>query len=253
MLEVWGSGPDGALAVHACELAGVDWRWRGAPNPTPLNLSERRLHMSEPTRELLGLTVPATRLVYVDAGAAAASYPCDLLEVYRLLWRRWCHRLEPVESWVRVLQEYASAEPKPRVVAGEPAPNLCRVVNGLSRDACKFELDTVVYTQDQHADVPPQTWVFNSERSPSWSEAGRIFGLRYTEWAAGAAPAFINTEAHQKVAGGSCQCWPEIQRVGNLATWTPGLNHGEAFEHLYTHLRKELRDGKKPAAQARRG
>ena len=239
-LIIWGSGVDGALAVHAAEMAGREWLWIGSGEPEELNLSERRLF-----REIPDLLI-SWRLMDIDRTGPPRALPIepipvwDLREVYEALWGRYAAQLQEAEI-LPLLKAWQATKPEKRadVVSTLPAPHLCGVITGLQQGTCKLEAETVVFSTQQVAQLTLDTWMFNGEKSPSWSEAGRLFGGRYTEWIPGREPRFLETQTHQRPLSGSCQCWPEIERVGNLATWTPGLNRGEAFWTLYDSLTGE--------------
>jgi hypothetical protein len=249
MVAVLGAGPAGLLAAHAVELAGklpVIFTNPDAPtSPTAAkSVIGPATYLHKPIPDLTSAT-PDAMVTFVKVGTRDGyalkvygdkSAPCswDLFEegeepawalqpAYDQLWDRYHHRLIPMTidapALREILDEFGS------VVSSIPPYNYC---------------------EERHLFPTRDIWIgdsfsFHDDRDPIMVYDGqvggacdryrssRIFGCASTEYA----KECPGTVKGFKVLPTTCDCQPEVVRVGRFGEWRPGVLTHHAFEKVW--------------------
>jgi len=77
--------------------------------------------------------------------------------------------------------------------------------------------------------VAASTVLCNGEDAPAWYRAANVFGHCTVEWPAAKKPPLEYVGSVQKPVETTCDCWPEMLRVGRYGRWTKGVLSHEAF------------------------
>lgn len=77
--------------------------------------------------------------------------------------------------------------------------------------------------------VADETVVCNGESAPGWYRASRILGYGTAEWAGEHKPPIEGVSKVVKPLATTCDCFPEIHRLGRYGKWTKGVLSHEAF------------------------
>jgi hypothetical protein len=86
--------------------------------------------------------------------------------------------------------------------------------------------------------VPPDTVICNGEPSPAWYRAANVFGYRTVEWPSRRKPPFENVSLITKPLSTTCDCWPEMLRLGRYGKWTKGVLSHEAYWETINKIRE---------------
>jgi hypothetical protein len=78
--------------------------------------------------------------------------------------------------------------------------------------------------------------VCNGEDSPRWYRAAKVFGYGTVEWPDGSKPPFDGVAAVEKPVGTTCNCWPDVMRVGRYGQWAKGVLSHDAFGEVFESL-----------------
>lgn len=84
--------------------------------------------------------------------------------------------------------------------------------------------------------VPPQTIVCNGEPDVGWYRTANVFGRSTTEWPAKRKPPVEGVAQVVKPLKTTCDCWPDVLRLGRYGKWEKGVLAHEAYYDLESKL-----------------
>lgn len=85
--------------------------------------------------------------------------------------------------------------------------------------------------------VPPDSVICNGLPAPAWYRAANVFGYKTVEWPSRRKPPFENVSLITKPLSTTCDCWPEMLRIGRYGKWTKGVLAHQAYWDTVNRLR----------------
>lgn len=256
-IAVLGCGPAGLMAAQAVALTGgmlVLFSEKAEPSklggaqflhkPIPgINDEEPdalityRVRGDEETyrRKVYGEEpVPFTSFANVKDGETQPAW--NLIETYEKLWDKFEPHINVGKigpTWFDEMGEFT------HVFSSIPLPAICKARAGLVPAFHHFHSQSVNICTRQFADdIPDNTIVYDGTMDRRWYRASRIFDVHGTEWSAHTPPPPVGDiiKATKPVAT-TCDCHPQVTRVGRNGTWTKGmLTHDALVTALKTLL-----------------
>lgn len=229
-VAILGCGPAGLLAAYACEQLGL--------NVSIISKAQRSVisgaqYLHDP---IPGLTPerPDGQLNYIKDGSARGyankvygnpDHPCSwdkfpegllpawsMLDVYSQLWARYHARIWDQSIGGDSLDEIAAEWPM--VISSIPLRHICKnpehVFNGARVWIAPYAA----------LDLPDNTIHYDGTLAQSWYRCSRIFGEEGTESSVeipGAEWEGIKPTGH------TCDCHPEVVKVGRFGQWKKGV------------------------------
>lgn len=260
---IFGCGPAGLLAAHAVAKSGGQVIILSDKKPSALHgcqylhepipdldyvpdmqMVDYRLigtpeHYSQKVYGTRRLPVPSSPQLY--AGERPAW---DLRRAYAALWERYepfviDHHFEP-ETIAATL--YVKSDPD-LVISTIPAPVLCQ--KGEEHDFLSVHSWAIGDSQDEGGlRVPlrsqPFTVICDGTREVGWYRMANVFDRMTIEWPGqGPRPPIEGVVKFTKPISTTCDCWPQITRLGRYGKWQKGvLSH-----HVYSDVINLLNRG----------
>lgn len=248
-VAVLGSGPAGLMAAHAVGLCGYPLSVHSRPEKSVLG-GAQYLHHSVPyltgsdpdrtlTNILLGTPEGYQSKVYgsdpshvpqhvsamnVSDGETFGVW--DLVEAYDRLWGWFEMAVNHANITANWLEEHGNEFDL--IISSVPAPAICK-----RQDVHRFHYQEVWIDPNVPSFIKEDTVVYNGDKAPSWYRASNIGGTAGgVEWSSqGVKPPIPGLVSIKKPLRHTCDCWPDILRVGRYGSWTKGvLTHDAFFE-----------------------
>lgn len=256
-VAILGTGPAGLIAAQAVAMAGHPIALFGvADDDGKIKRSEihgaQFLHKGVPgaTNIAPDATVTLTGVgdaetyrakVYPDVKVPFVSFRPDtrtepvwrMEDAYDRLWDLLsadsANVQEVTPAW---LDEAKEAGWFSAVISSIPAPALCRRIPG--HDFRYQEISVLDKCMLESLD--DNTVFYDGTEDRSWYRTSKLFGHGSTEWS-GLAPAGLFEEdtvftSIPKPIATTCDCFPDIMRVGRMGTWTKGVLAHQVFEEV---------------------
>lgn len=258
---VLGCGPAGLLAAHAASYAPdayiniVSIKQRSElygcqylHGPIP----DLALDTTTVSYELRGSVSDYQRKVYgdqpvpggVSPAALTGSHPAwDIRQAYEQLWERYAGLVDdfPIDAsdMGRMLSYYAPD----LVVNTIPLPLLCAepTAHSFTSQQCWAMGDAP--ERGQFVPIPRQedTIVCDGTRDVSWYRTSTVFGYSTAEWSGlRPKPPLEGVVAFNKPLATTCDCWPDMLRVGRYGSWTKGALSHEAFNTTIKKIQERV-------------
>lgn len=260
-VAIFGCGPAGLLAAHACALAGVDFIVLSRKEPSKL-YGAQFLDKSIPgipapqqqidislngslngyRKKVYGpdYTGPVSPQEFVGKRTAH-----DIRTVYRQLWAMYSESVKDIEfdkNNYRQLAETMVAEGID-VFSSIPAEAIC-VDPEHSFDA------RLIYAIGDAPDlgircpirVPPGHFIYSGQDWTGWYRAANVFEHCTVEWPARKGlkkPPLANITAVRKPLSTNCTCYPNVHRIGRYGEWKKGVLSHSAFDKMSKFLAQQ--------------
>lgn len=263
---VLGCGPSGLAAAHAATELGHDVmvaskkrksqmfgaQYLHAPIPGVTPADEWR----EVTYDLRGTYEQYRRKVYGENARVTSVSPeefgkphraWDIRSTYNELWLRYedivlNHQWDPVSSGQMLEEAQAN---NVMVVSSLPAELLCQkpLEHKFLYQKIWAAGDAPELDRWSPVRCAPDTIVCNGEASPHWYRVAQVFGLVTCEWPETPKPPFAVSEVRKPIST-TCDCWPNVLRVGRYGQWKKGVlvhhAYAEVMEALVGPLQESL-------------
>lgn len=255
-IAILGSGPAGLLAAHGIGLTGhpiaiiskpVKSRIGGAqflhmaiPELThdePDAMVTFRIEGTEATyrQKVYGaLPVPFTSIDGLVDGHVQPAWHME--KAYDRLWHEFGQSLNEqvvTPDWLDENKDNFAA-----IVSAIPRTALCRSLSGDAPVNHEFFNQKVrIANECMRPGLPDMTVMYNGTRDVSWYRTSQLFGHGGTEWGNGLNPPFETVEVSKPVRC-TCDCYPEIIKVGRFGRWKKGVLIHDGF----TSALKELNE-----------
>lgn len=149
----------------------------------------------------------------------------DIRQTYDFLWESYNTAIQDDDlssdpDKIDKVMEWA----KPNLcISTIPAPLLCRRIHhGFTKQE--------IWSNDMDiAQLPENTVVCNGEVAPAWYRAARIQGHTTVEWPENSKPPIPVTSVTKPISN-TCDCYPEIVRMGRYGRWEKGVLSHSAFD-----------------------
>lgn len=158
----------------------------------------------------------------------------DLRGVYDSLWSMYAsdvHVLTYTQAMLRALTQNFD-----EVISTIPRKTICM----LPKDHA-FQ-GTVIWAVADNPEALPtnfanNTIVYNGEPFPSWYRASKIFGSATVEWPFRVMKPPIQGVARvEKPVGTTCDCWPNVHKVGRYGLWQKGVLLHQVYDQAMQAL-----------------
>lgn len=250
VVAVLGCGPAGLMAAQAVALAGRPLAiFSVKAEPSKLG-GAQFLHKAIPgindhrkpdavlTYRLLGDPETYRRKVYgsqpnvpfvsftgVKDGEEQPAW--NLIETYERLWEKFSGHINEVAITAEWMRDNSFDE----VFSSVPLPSICMTQAGMVSGYHGFHSqDILIAPLDYLPSVPDNTIVYDGTPDRTWYRSSRIFGVPGTEWSTYVkAPPLPGLLRDRKPISTTCDCHPEVTRVGRRGTWTKGVLTHDAF------------------------
>jgi hypothetical protein len=257
-VAIFGCGPAGLLAAHACALAGVDFVVLSRKEPSKLYgaqfLDKQISNIPAPQQQIdisLHGTLNGYRHKVYGPDYVGPISPqefvgrrtvTDIRTVYRQLWAMYGDSVKDIEfdrNNYRQLAESMVAE-NIDVFSSIPADSVC-VNPGHGFDA------RLIYAIGDAPDldircpirVPPGHFVYSGQDWTGWYRAANIFEHCTVEWPARKGlkkPPLSNIAIVRKPLSTNCTCYPLVHRIGRYGEWKKGVLAHTAFDKVASFL-----------------
>jgi hypothetical protein len=162
----------------------------------------------------------------------------DLRATYDELWDMYSDAVVDYqishESVAALLHSSSSVD---YVISTIPAPSLCAVPRQHAFTGQEVwaagERTSGKRTSGKHSfpfNCAPETIVCNGERAPSWYRMARIFGHTTVEWPM--QPSYSGAVPVVKPLSHTCDCFPQVLRVGRYGAWQKGVLVHQVFDQV---------------------
>jgi hypothetical protein len=260
-VAIFGCGPAGLLAAHACALAGVEFVVLSRKEPSRLYGAQ---FLSEPipgipaAQQEIHVTLNGTvngyrKKVYGPDYAGPVSpqefvgrrTAHDIRSVYRQLWEMYSESVEDMsfsresyKSWVWKLNGegidiFSSIPAESSCVNPEHAFD-ARLIYAIG-DAPDLEIRCPIR-------VPPGHFVYSGQDWTGWYRAANVFEHCTVEWPARKGlkkPPLANIVAVRKPLSTNCTCYPNVHRIGRYGEWKKGVLAHSAFDKTVQFLTQQ--------------
>jgi len=247
-VAILGCGPAGLLAAHAVALAGQPIVIVSVPQKSRIG-GAQFLHESIPeltpsrpdaviTYRVRGDAATYERKVYGPNRPGFVSFSnvydgkvqeaWNLVGIYDRLWDAFGESITPQEvspDWLDQTQGDFSL-----VVSTVPLPSICRSNH-------RFDSVEVTLLDQCIEAVPDGTVLYDGTDDRSWYRSANLFGAKSTEWGEGVGSIpFPGAFRATKPLRTTCDCHPDVVRVGRYGTWTKGQLVNDAFKQTVLAL-----------------
>jgi hypothetical protein len=257
-VHILGCGPAGLAAAHAAVSMGHDIRIFSKNRKSEM-FGAQYLHKPIPllnaaeTPVMVRYKLQGSITQYRDkvywSGFGGTVSPEDLEEnhlawdirsSYNRLWDLYSGAIEETRVHLRWMMFNHNMRP---MINSIPLPTIC-----LHPTLCNFQ-DTTIWAAGEAPErgirfgyehigelVGENEVLCNGLPMPAWYRTSRIFGHATIEWPWAAGPNGLMPSAVAKPIRNSCQCWPDVLRVGRYGKWEKGVLVHHAFEETWQWL-----------------
>lgn len=253
---ILGCGPAGLAAAHAAAEAGEDVYVLSKKRKSYM-FGAQYLHAPIPgissgnpvivKYTLRGTTEDYRRKVYgerYDGTVSPEDLPTyhdawDLRSAYDQMWDKYNSVIQDCQINARWMSIFMNSGGPKRVISSVPAPLLCQkptehqfshiriwAAGEAPEIGKKFPRNPETKLLEISG-IPLQesSVICNAEKDPFWYRASLIFGRGTVEWPFD--PGFFLPEEDgalvRKPINTTCDCWPQVLRVGRYGTWRKGV------------------------------
>jgi hypothetical protein len=267
---ILGCGPSGLLAAHAVERLGGEPVIMSRKTKSVLPGAQ---YLHEPIPDLHDPREPDGVIRTIRRGTAegyaSKVYGCpdaptswglapeetaawDLRATYDLLWYRYQDRIEDTEITREDLWQFSRSLDFDLVISSIWAPSLCapewrRPTEGIGDH--RFEHEKMYVIDWAPPEVEDNTVLYSGDPDHEWYRCSRVFGhasseatnhsldgsIGYLQPDARRADTLLRVKTGIKVVGTTCDCFPQIKRVGRYGTWRRGYLTHHAFADATNH------------------
>lgn len=242
-VAVLGCGPAGLMAAHAAAIAEYDVHIYSKKHKSPMP-GAQYLHAPVPmitpntgsliNYEFRGSLDEYRIKVYGEREARVLVSPAalspqheawDLRAAYDLLWEIYGGYVQDREIDPRWISELLESGQYDAVLSTLPLSRICKdLSHGFT--VCGI---WAAAEEDAPLRVADNTVVCEGRTPPGWYRASNVFGHVSMEWPDDKRPP-VSVIKVEKPIRTTCDCWPEIHRLGRYGTWTKGVLTHQAFE-----------------------
>lgn len=257
---ILGCGPAGLLAAHAASYApGAHINIVSIKQKSQLfgcqylhgSIPDLTLATTTVNYELRGTTDEYSRKVYggvLPQGVSPAHlkgvHPAwDIRAAYDQLWERYAGLVDDFVVDHHDMASMVGYYTPDVVISSIPAPLLCLKPeeHAFTAQQCWAMGDAPALGQRVPMPCPEDTIVCDGTRDTSWYRVSRVFGHTTVEWSGlRLKPPLEGVVAFTKPLATTCDCWPDVIRVGRYGTWTKGVLSHEAFNTTFAVLRERV-------------
>lgn len=248
---VLGCGPAGLAAAHAaCELGirveiisnnrkshmfGAQYLHKPIPGLDPGEARTITYRLQGSIKEYRAKVYGMGTDVEVSPDTLEENHQAwDIRLAYNQLWDRYRNLIRAENVTPSWMMDNAMLRP---MISSIPMPSIC-FGNHVFTHADIFsagEAPELGVWIPAIQDIPEDTVVCNGLAEPSWYRASRIFGRGTIEW-----PYLTEHGYGAKVSKpitNSCDCWPNVLRVGRYGKWEKGVLVHHAYEEALEWLK----------------
>lgn len=263
-VAVLGCGPAGLLAAHAVGLSGQPMsvfsvkrqsvlggaQFLNGPVPM-ITEPEADFQITYRTRgdalsyrhKVYGTDDPTTNPDFVSMSNVhdGQQVPAwDLRQAYDRLWSQFEHSINDeavTPGWLE-----ANASQFRTIVSTVPLPTLCRSMAGEDVGTRhSFTVQSIHVSQGDDAGaakaLDDNTVLYNGDLEQAWYRASKINGVPSVEYSdRGRLPPIPNLVGLNKPIRTTCDCWPDVLKVGRFGKWQKGVLTYDAFVETLKHF-----------------
>lgn len=260
-VAIFGCGPAGLLAAHACALAQVEFVILSRKEPSKLygaQFLDKPIPNIPAPRQVIEISLHGTlngyrKKVYGPDYVGPVSPQefvgqrtvTDIRTVYRVLWELYSENIRDIEfdrNNYRQLAETMVAEGID-VFSSIPIDSVC-VNPEHNFDAA------LIYAIGDAPDIgvrcpirlPPGGIVYSGQDWTGWYRAANVFEHCTVEWPARKGlkkPPLSNIAAVRKPLSTNCTCYPNVHRIGRYGEWKKGVVVRNAFDKMSNFLAQQ--------------
>lgn len=250
-VAILGCGPAGLMAAQAAEACGYQPIIFSNPVQSVLG-GAQFLHMPIPgvnddppdafvRYQVLGNAEDYQRKVYGDTAVPFVSMASvwegkeqpawNLIKTYKRLWNKFSDRIHPTNIDVPFVDGLLKNDMFSHFFSTVPLIVICAARAGLVNQVHNFQSQEVlIHTEPYIEDIEDNTVIYNGDPSRSWYRASRIFGVDGCEWSTLGTPPIVRPLiTDHKPIHTTCDCWPELHRLGRRGTWRKGVLTHDAY------------------------
>lgn len=249
---IFGCGPSGLLAAHAAALHREEFYIVSVKRPSQLfgcqylhdaipGLRSTRMAPVMVDYQLRGTPEEYAEKVYgpeaaglrVSPSVLLGKHPAwDIRSTYQELWDLYHLRIideKVVPEEVPAIMNYFWAD---RYITTIPAPSLCSNPGHSFRSTTSWAVgDAPELGQEAPSSAPEFTVVCDGTKDVGYYRDSNVFGYATVEWPGWRSkPPIRGVVPFEKPLRTTCDCWPEIRRVGRYGKWEKGVLAHHAFE-----------------------
>lgn len=243
-IAILGCGPSGLLAAHAASTVSKLPIALFSDRPEPSRLGGAQfLHKPIP-----GLTpsLPDARIRYVVRGTAEGyarkiyggvkppfvsfdpskdgtfQDAWNLIKTYEKLWEAFGHHVNDQlidDEWIKGMEEDFSM-----IISSIPKFAIC------ANPIHVFTNSEIHIYNGLVEEFPDNTIVYDGTEERSWGRSSLLFGNPGTEWGSEVKMPFPDKAIARKPLMTTCDCHPEIVKVGRFGTWRKGVLVNDAYQ-----------------------
>ena len=251
---ILGCGPAGLMAAHAAAHYGANFVIYSKRRKSYMN-GAQYLHAPIPDMsvsppftiryQLSGEVEGYRQKVYGDAKVEVSPESLvgnhdawDIRETYDNLWDKYNGAIMDEDLNPEVLVYLMRGWLPDLVISTIPATVLCH------NSQHKFEAETIWSSDKAEPVLRDNTVLCNGEPSFSWYRASKIQGHENTEWPFSSYPLEQGKLWRvTKPIRTTCNCFPDVHRMGRYGKWTKGVLSHQAWEES-RNLMRALLSGK---------
>lgn len=169
--------------------------------------------------------VPFTSFTNVKDGEQQPAW--NLIETYEKLWEKFAPHITPMRIdplWF----ENAWVSDFDKVFCSVPLPAICRARAGLVPEFHHFTAQQIHVATEPFVTGPDNTITYDGTPDTRYYRHSRIFGVPGCEWASNPPPVPGIVKDTKPIAT-SCNCHPDVIRVGRRGEWKKGVLTHDAF------------------------
>lgn len=255
-IAIWGAGPAGMLVAHAAKRAGHDFLMYSNHGPSKL-YGAQYLHSEIPGVMAEGRmlehqfrgTIEGYRTKVYDATEVTSVSPeqftghqmaWNIREAYEALMLKYYNRVMCMDINRNDLMGLGGGWPMHRwnaefdmVVSTIPRDRLCVNPDHKFTSAKIFALGEAPEL-GMYSPIQPDSdmmLICSGDAADSWYRLSRIFGRTTVEWPGlRKKPPIKGVVEVNKPVDTTCDCWPEVHRMGRFGEWKKGVLTHHAFE-----------------------
>lgn len=250
-VAVLGCGPAGLLAAHAIGLSGRPVAVFSRPHKSVLGGAQ---FLHEPIPGLNDESEPDAVITYRVDGDAETYYrkvygeeyvpfvsfsgvadgeqqnAWNLSATYDRLWGIFDGRINEAGITPQWLEQLSADSNFDLILSTVPLVHICRARAGLTQENHQFKVQNITIATEEYAHgLEPNTIRYDGTNMRSWYRTSLLFGHYGTEWSADVTQPPVPTIRDHKPIRTTCDCWPNVVRLGRRGTWTKGVLTHHAF------------------------
>jgi hypothetical protein len=158
----------------------------------------------------------------------------DIRQAYDWLWETYGPFVREYDVSPQGLKQTLESLKPHIVVSTVPAPLLCA-------EGHHFAAQTIWSTDMAIQHTPPNTVVCNGSWEYGWYRASTIQGYSNTEWPENRKPPITPLWGVTKPLKTTCDCFPNVHRMGRYGKWQKGVLSHHAYSETITAIEEQVR------------